>query len=73
MQQGKGHPIVQELRNLLKQEGIPIATACEKAGYDRGIVYQWQRNGTAPNVAALNDILNVIGYKISIVRNECQK
>lgn len=52
---------------------MPVATACEKAGYDRGIVYQWQRNGTAPNVAALNDILNVIGYKILIVRNECQK
>ena len=73
MQQEKGHPIVQELRNLLKQEGVPVATACEKAGYDRGLIYQWQRNGTAPNVAALNDILSVIGYKISIVRNECQK
>ena len=59
---------MQELRGLLQQEGVPVATACEKAGYDRGIIYQWQRNGTAPNAQALNDILNVIGYKVAIVK-----
>lgn len=64
---------MQELRNLLKQEGIPVATACEKAGYDRGLIYQWQRNGTAPNVAALNDILSVIGYKVEIVKANKEK
>lgn len=63
------HPLVRQFYDLARRHKKPIRTIGRRAGVDDSTIGGWrERHG--PTVANLEAALNVLGYRLCIVRNE---
>ena len=60
-------PLVSEFFQILEKRDMFLKDIAKKSGYDRATIYNW-RYGTMPRVNSLEDVLNVLGYKLKVVR-----
>ena len=51
------------LRTL--KDSNPCAVSV-KAGYSHNLIHRWLRDGRVPNVQAYEDVLNVLGYELTL-------
>ena len=62
------HPVVQEFFRLRNIERAPLSVITKQAGLGRDTIQQWTSRAT-PNVANLDAALNVLGYRLAVVKN----
>lgn len=70
----EGHPAVLELFRLIETRGVTVKSVAAGAGLHAKTVLHWARsNGvkqkarSTPMVAALDDCLRVLGFRIAVV------
>ena len=61
------HPLVRRLFEIMAEEGVSMRAVSVRAGLNRSAIAQWKRTHM-PKVDSLEAALNVVGYKLKIVR-----
>lgn len=61
----RGHPLVREMFDLLRETGLTLAALSDKAGLSRGTVVRWTEYHS-PTVTSLDAALNAMGYELAI-------
>ena len=63
-------PIVRQALELVEDSGTEGVIITKQAGIYRNGISMWRRGLCSPNVGQLEAVLNVIGYRLAIVRND---
>ena len=63
-------PFVKQLFELVKDSDMSHERISVRAGYSLSMTYSWFRNETAPTLASFSDVLEVLGYELTIRKKE---
>ena len=61
------NPLIKRLVDLMNETEIDSYEVCRQAGVSTASIHAW-RTKSHPNITNLEAVLNVLGYKLAIVR-----
>lgn len=62
----RAHPLVRELFRLMKRKQLSAEKLARKSGYLAQTICKWRHGQRRPQLAALVDCLNALGYELHI-------
>lgn len=60
------HPLVAVLMRESKRQGRGYEDLAKEAGVAPNTIYGWRRQGRIPNLANIDAVLTVLGYRLTI-------
>ena len=64
------HPIIEIIRNELKEKKISRAAFADMCGYSVSNVHNWLTGVTMPKLSVAEDMLNALGYDLIVRKKE---
>jgi DNA-binding phage protein len=62
------HPLIKQLDQIVAAGHTNPKEICDRAGVDRDWLYRRRRGASLPNIGNFDAVLNVLGYRLAIVR-----
>lgn len=64
------HPIIEIIRNGLKEKKISRSEFAEMCGYSLSNIHNWLTGVCAPKLTVAEDMLNALGYDLIVKKKE---
>ena len=61
------HPLIRFIWREMKAQRVTALDVAEKAGVHDGTLRKWKTKQRSPSLLQVNDVLNVLGYRLAIV------